>query len=117
MILVDDMIDTGYTLMRRLSLLEELGATRMVAFATHGLFNGSALSRIMRSPLTDVVVTNTVPLRDDVDTRHTHKITQISVAPVLAEAILRVQTGTSLQHLRVLERGSKAEAPRYQGQE
>jgi len=114
-ILVDDMIDTGVTLMRRLDILKRLGARRIVSFATHGLFNGSALQRITRSPLSDVIVTNTVPLREDVDTRHTHKIAQLSVAPLIAEAILRVQTEQSLQDLRVFDRDG--ESARYKGQE
>lgn len=94
------MIDTAASLVKRLELLREHGAGRLVAYATHGLFNGSALARITRSPLSDVIVTNTVPLRDDVDTRHTHKISQLSVAPVIAEAILRLQLAQSLQSLR-----------------
>lgn len=107
------MIDTGYTLMRRLNVLKARGANTIVAFATHGLFNGDALQRITRSPLAQVIVTNTVPLRDNVDTRHTHKIAQLSVAPILAEAVLRVQTGQSLAGLR----GSNTDMPRYLGQE
>jgi ribose-phosphate pyrophosphokinase len=87
----------------------------MIAFATHGLFNGSALSRITKSPLSEVIVTNTVPLRDDIDTRHTHKIAQLSIAPLLAEAVLRVQTGQSLQSLRVFDRENAD--TRYSGQE
>jgi ribose-phosphate pyrophosphokinase len=114
-VIVDDMIDTAKTLMTRLDLLKERGAQRIVAYATHGLFTGAALQRITKSPLSDVVVTNTVPLREDVDTRHTHKIAQLSVAPLLAEAILRVQTGQSLQDLRIFDRDSTE--PRYKGQE
>jgi ribose-phosphate pyrophosphokinase len=114
-VICDDMIDTAKTLMTRLALLKERGAQRIVAYATHGLFTGGALQRITKSPLSDVVVTNTVPLREDVDTRHTHKIAQLSVAPLLAEAILRVQTGQSLQDLRVFDRDSTE--PRYKGQE
>jgi len=114
-LICDDMIDTAKTLMTRIQLLKDRGAQRVVAFATHGLFTGSALQRITRSPLSDVVVTNTIPLREDVDTRHTHKIAQLSVAPLLAEAILRVQTGQSLQDLRIFDRDTAE--PRYKGQE
>ena len=95
------MVDTGVSLERRIEVLKRGGARRIVAYATHGLFNGTALQRITRNKLlSDLVVTNTVPLRDDINTRHTHKIAQLSVAPLIAEAILRVQTGTSLQGLR-----------------
>lgn len=113
-IVVDDMLDTGRTLMTRLNLLKERGANRLVAYACHGLFNDGALQRITKSPLSDVVVTNTVPLRDDVDMRHTHKIAQLSVAPLLAEAALRTQLGLSLLHLRKAVSGEQA---RYKGQE
>jgi ribose-phosphate pyrophosphokinase len=109
------MIDSAKTMISRINLLKDRGAKRIVAFATHGLFNGGALSRINKSPLTDVVVTNTVPLRNDVNIMHTHRITQLSVAPLLAEAILRMQAGESLMDLRVFD--SESELPRYKGQE
>lgn len=116
-VLVDEMIDTAGTLMRRVKLLKDRGARRVVAFATHGLFNGAALQRITRSPLSEVIVTNTISLRDDVDVRHTHKIVQLSVAPVLAEAILRMQMELSLQTLRAPAYSDKDISPRYKGQE
>lgn len=109
------MIDTGYTLVRRLQLLQERGAGKLYAYATHGLFNGGALHRINKSALSEVVVTNSVPLRDDVDMRHTHKIAQLSIAPLVAAAMLRVQTGQSLQSLRVFDRDNIES--RYLGQE
>lgn len=116
MVLVDDLIDTGITLVRRLDALRDAGARRIVAYATHGLFSGSALQRISHaSHLSDVVVTNTIPLRDDLETRHTHKIAQLSVAPVIAQAILRVQTCQSLQDLRVFDR--ETDIARYRSQE
>ena len=114
-IICDDMIDTARSLVARLRLLKERGANRVVAYATHGLFNGGALQRITKSALSDVIVTNTVPLRDDVSVRDTHKLAQLSVAPLLAEAVLRIQTGRSVQDLRVFDRESLA--PRYSGQE
>lgn len=114
-VIVDDMIDTGRTLMSRVQLLKDRGARRVIAFATHGLFNGGALARITRSPLSDVIVTNTVPLRDDVDMRHTHKIVQLSIASLVAEAMLRVQSGASLHDLRAY--GEEVTSRRYSGQE
>jgi ribose-phosphate pyrophosphokinase len=115
-VLVDQMVDTAGTMMRRVKLLKDAGARRVVAFATHGLFNSGALARITRSPISDVIVTNTVPLRDDVDVRHTHKLVQLSVAPLLSEAILRVQMELSLQALRTPSYAS-SKSPRYKGQE
>ena len=119
-VIVDAMIDTAGTLMRRVKLLRDRGARRVVAYATHGLFNGGALARITRSPLSEVIVTNTVPLREDVDVRHTHKIVQLSVAPILAEAILRSQLELSLQALRSPSFGGRSAEradARYAGQE
>ncbi len=114
-VICDDMIDTARTLVTRLHLLKDRGAQRIVAYASHGLFTGAALQRIARSPLSEVVVTNTVPLGTGVEAQHTHKIVQISVAPLLAEAIVRMQTGQSLQDLRIFDRDSAE--PRYKGQE
>ena len=114
-VICDDMIDTARSLVARLQLLKDRGAGRVVAFATHGLFNGGALQRIRKSALSDVVVTNTVPLRDDIGTRDTHKIAQLSVAPLLAEAIWRIQSGKSVQDLRIFDR-SEVES-RYRGQD
>ena len=121
-VIVDDMIDTGRTLMRRIETLKAKGAKRVVAFATHGLFNGGALARINRSQLSECIVTNTIPLRNEVERAHSHKIVQLSVAPLLSEAILRMQLGLSLQRLRVLEDVKKGgqlpeKTPRYRGQE
>ncbi len=114
-VVVDDMLDTARTLMTRVTLLRDAGAGRIVAFATHGLFNDGALARINKSILSDVVVTNTVPLRTDLlSVDLTHKVALLSVAPLLAEAALRTQVGMSLLHLR---KGADAEGPRYKGQE
>ena len=73
-----------------------------------------ALQRITKSSLSDVIVTNTVPLRDDISVRDTHKIAQLSVAALLAEAVVRVQTGQSVQDLRAFE--SEADAFRNENQ-
>ena len=89
-VIVDDMIDTGRTLMRRIQTLKAKGAKRVVAFATHGLFNGGALAHINRSQLSDCIVTNTVPLRNDVERAHTHKIVQVRAAffPFLSQVCI-----------------------------
>ena len=110
-ILTDHLIDSARTLCERVKLLKASGARRVVASATHGIFSGKALQRLSRSPLTDVVTTDTIPLRDDVATRDTHKLSQLSVAPLLAAAIIRVQCGASLQPLRLVDKGE-----RYAGQ-
>jgi ribose-phosphate pyrophosphokinase len=115
-IITDHLIDSARTLCERVKLLKSSGAKRVVASATHGIFSGKALQRISRSALTDVVVTDSIPLRDDVDTRDTHKIMQISVAPILAAAIIRCQTNASLLPLRVSDKSTETEKGRYAGQ-
>ena len=110
-IITDHLIDSARTLCERVKLLKAGGAARVVASATHGIFSGKALQRISRSALSDVLVTDTIPLRDDVDTRDTHKLSQLSVAPLLAAAIIRCQCDASLKPLRTSE-----EKGRYAGQ-
>ena len=63
----------------------------------------------------DVVITNTIPLPDNVNTRHVHKISQISVGPLIADAILRVQLDRSLKVLRISDEDARPN--RYGGQE
>ena len=97
LLICDHLIDSARTLEQRVKLLKRAGAGRCVATATHGIFSGRALQRISRSALSDVVITNTVPLRDDVDVRDLHKLSQLSVAPLLASAIIRAQCDLSYQ--------------------
>ena len=79
-IIVDDMIDTANTLCVAANELTSLGARRVFAFATHGLFSGSAAETIEGSSLEEVVVTNTIPLSPSVQ-RDTRKVRQVSVSP------------------------------------
>jgi ribose-phosphate pyrophosphokinase len=81
-IIVDDMIDTAGTLCKAAEELRNFGATRVFAFASHGLFNEPAASRIEASVLEEVVVSNTIPLRKEV-IETTKKIRQISVTDPL----------------------------------
>lgn len=95
-IIVDDMIDTAGTLTQAASELKSRGARRVFAFATHGLFSGNATEKIAKSPLERVVVLNTVPLTGKTQL---DKITQLSVGPILAQAIDRIQTNKSVSSL------------------
>lgn len=72
--------------------LKNFGAERVFAFATHGLFNGPAAKRIQDCALEEVVVANTVPLRDEVKAQ-TSKIRVISVGKLLDGAIRAIHTG------------------------
>jgi len=96
-IIVDDMIDTAGTLATAAANLKNNGARRVFAFAPHGLFSGPASDRIARSELEEVVVTNTIPLK--AGARANDKIVQLSVAPLLAEAIKRVHFRQSVSEL------------------
>ena len=81
-IIVDDMIDTAGTLCKAGAELKRRGAKRIFAFATHGLFNGPAIDRINNSDFEEIVICNTVPLRED---KTSDKIVQLSIASLLAK--------------------------------
>jgi ribose-phosphate pyrophosphokinase len=95
-IIVDDMIDSGKRLMKTSKTLKKCGARRIYFYATHGVLTGPALKRIDDSPVTEVVVTNTLPPRRDVAC---DKLRILSVAGLLSETIRRVQLGESLSSL------------------
>jgi ribose-phosphate pyrophosphokinase len=85
-LIVDDIISTGGTLLRGVDLLIEHGAKRVFAATTHGLFAGDAIEAIEASPIEEVIVTDTVPIPA---AAQQGKITVLSVAPLLGEAIRR----------------------------
>merc|ERR1712166_1125375 len=80
--------DTAGTLCTAAGELKKAGATRVYAFITHGLLSGPAAERVAASELTELVVTNTVPLPEAM--RKLPNVTQLSLAPVLAEAMKAV---------------------------
>lgn len=86
-ILIDDMIDTAGTITNAANALKDLGAKNVYACCTHGVLSGPAIDRINSSAIEELVMLNTIPLREDMDTT---KITSISVAPLFAEAIKRI---------------------------
>ncbi len=98
-IVVDDMIDTAGTLTAAAEALRDRGARRVWAYATHPVFSGPAVERIQQSAIDRVVVTNTIPLSPTA--RECAKITQVSVAPLIAEAIRRIHHGDSVSSLFV----------------
>ncbi len=95
-ILVDDMIDTAGTIIKAAEALKNKGAARVIALGTHAVFSGNAYERIEKGALDEMVVTNTIPLK-----QNSPKITVISVAPLFAEVIKRVYHNESVNSLFV----------------
>ena len=96
-VIIDDMIDTAGTLCGAAKALKEHGAKRVVAVATHGVLSGPAIERIEASPLTEVVVTDTIALSENA--KKCDRITQVSVARLLGEAIKRIHDSDSVSSL------------------
>ena len=86
-ILLDDMIDTGGTITKAANMFMDMGARSVRAVATHAVLSGSAYEKLAESKLSEVIVTDTIPLRTDKDTS---KITVLSTADVFADVIERV---------------------------
>jgi len=86
-VLVDDMIDTGGTIIKAADLLFENGAADVVVAATHGVLSGPAVDRLKNSRISDVIVTNTLPIDSD---RRFDKLSVLSIAPLVARAISEV---------------------------
>ncbi|GDY24331.1 MULTISPECIES: ribose-phosphate pyrophosphokinase [unclassified Agarivorans] len=93
-IMVDDMIDTGGTLCQAAAALKAKGAKRVFAYATHPVFSGNAAQNITESALDEVIITDSIPLADEM--RNVEKVRQLSLAPMLAEAIRRVSNEESI---------------------
>jgi ribose-phosphate pyrophosphokinase len=96
-VVMDDMIDTAGTLCTAATVLKERGANTVYAYCTHAVFSGPAIERIAKSQLDEVVVSNTIPLRDDA--KACKKIRQLSVAFLFAETIRRISDGESVTSL------------------
>lgn len=86
-LIVDDMIDTAGTLTKAANVLFEMGATSVRACATHAVLSGEAYERIEKSALTEVIVTDTLPIRED---KPHSKITVLSMAEIIARTIDKV---------------------------
>ncbi len=96
-VLVDDMVDTAGTLCHAAEALKDHGAKRVVAYITHPVLSGPAVDRIAASQLDELVVTDTIPLRDNA--RACPKIRQLSVAGLLAETMRRIRDEESVSSL------------------
>jgi len=98
-LLLDDMVDTAGTLTEGVTALKNAGAGIVAAACTHAVLSGPAIQRINDSALDEVIVTNTIAL--DNKQKESRKLTVLSVAPVLAEAMTRIHEETSLSSLFV----------------
>ncbi len=96
-VIMDDIIDTGGTLCKAAEALKERGAKGVTAYCTHAVLSGGAVARIAASELDEVVVTDTIPLTEE--GLKVKKIRQLSVAPLLAETLLRISKGDSVMSL------------------
>ena len=95
-IMVDDIVDTAGSLTEGAKALEKFGAKEIYACCTHPILTDPALSRIAKSNIKELIVTNTIPLPPN---KKHPKITQLSVAPILAETILRIYNQLSISQL------------------
>jgi ribose-phosphate pyrophosphokinase len=98
-ILVDDLIDTGGTLVKGAEALLEKGAASVTACATHAVLSGQAVSRIEASALKEVVFSNSIPLSEEA--RKSEKIKSLSIAKLMAAAIKSIHEETSVSNLFV----------------
>lgn len=96
-ILVDDLVDTAGTLCQAAQALKNNGAARVVAYCTHPVLSGNAVSNIENSVLDELVVTDTIPLSEEA--ANCPRIRQVSIANLLAESMRRVSTEESVSEL------------------
>lgn len=94
--LVDDMIDTAGTITNAANALKEMGALDVYACATHPVLSGPAIERIQNSSIKQMVLLNTIPIKEE---KHIDKIKLLSVAPLFAEAMMRIFTNDSISRL------------------
>jgi ribose-phosphate pyrophosphokinase len=93
-VLVDDIVDTAGTLCKAAEALKKNGATKVVAYATHAVLSGSAIENIKNSQLDELVVTNSIPLREDA--RKCGKIRTLSLGKLLGESVRRISNEESI---------------------
>jgi ribose-phosphate pyrophosphokinase len=98
-VVIDDMIDTAGTLAQAVSAVQREGARRILACGVHPVLSGPAIERIKASAIEEVVVTNSIPLT--ADKRTAARITVLTVAPLLGEAIRRIHDEESVSTLFV----------------
>ena len=99
-VIVDDLVSTGGTLVSASEALKGKGATGVDVVATHGLLTEGALERLREAPIDEICVTDTIPVSDPAHVLDNHpRLRVLSVAPLIAEAIVRVHEGRSVSEL------------------
>ncbi|MCE7913491.1 MAG: ribose-phosphate pyrophosphokinase [Nitrosomonas sp. PRO4] len=96
-VIIDDLVDTANTLCEAAKALKQHGAKSVLAYSTHAVLSGNAVQRIQDSALDKLVVTDTIPLREDA--MACDRICQLSIANLLAETMLRISNESSLSSL------------------
>ena len=96
-VIVDDLVDTAGTLCKAAQALKEHGAAKVIAYATHPVLSGNAVTNIEESVLDELVVTDTIPLREEA--KHCTRIRQLQVSGLLAETIRRISYDESVSTL------------------
>lgn len=96
-VIMDDIVDTAGTLCKAAQALKENGAKRVMAYCTHAVLSGPAISRINESDLDELVVTDTIPLSDEA--RACSRIRSVSIAALLADTMLRISNEESVSSL------------------
>jgi ribose-phosphate pyrophosphokinase len=96
-LIMDDMVDTANTLCEAANALKQHGAKRVIAYCTHAVLSGSAVERVSNSALDELVVTDTIPLRDEA--KASSRIRQLSIANLMAETIRRISDEDSVSSL------------------
>ena len=98
-VIVDDLVDTANTLCEAAAALKKSGAARVLAYCTHPVLSGKAIERIMSSELDELVVTDTIPLREDAEA--CSRIRVLSIAGLFAETVRRISAEDSVSSLFV----------------
>ncbi|MFO1127921.1 MAG: ribose-phosphate pyrophosphokinase [Rhodospirillales bacterium] len=96
-ILIDDIVDSAGTLCNASEALMEAGAASVFAYCTHGVLSGGAVARIAASPMKKLIITDSIPATEAV--RVTRNIEQVSIAPLMADAMLRISEEASVSSL------------------
>jgi len=119
-IIIDDMISTGGTLVKAAEALLERGATSIITCATHGIFAAGAAQKLIDSPISEVIVTNTIPVPAEICG---DKIRVLSVGRLLADSIKRISVNRSVseiyeqQEAELAESQSGAEGPLFESRD